>query len=585
MDKQVINLSEAVVPDAIQGIILSNNNIKKIRGFNVLVRSDVELVRRKQVMLISGGGSGHEPAHAGFIGDGMLSAAVLGNVFASPPVSAILAAIRLCAGPHGVLLIVKNYTGDRLNFGMALERARAQGIQIKMVIVADDCALKDNDKGSICGGRGIAGTCLVHKVAGAAAAAGLSLAEVFQEAEKAAQAVSSVGLAFTTCAIPGSRPSSRLDGPIFELGLGIHGEPGKQIIEIKTSPSEGLADLTAKHLVQTVLDITGENASSSTYELSDELVLLVNNLGGLSAIELQIVTGSILAHFKSLGLSVRRVLCGSLMTALDMKGVSLSVLRSDPSTTARIDAPTTAPAWPKALIASLTEENEIAYDSGGDSVSVVGGAPCPQAVLVVRAIAEKLVGLEPELTAFDLICGDGDCGLVLKKGAEAVLLSLSGGSQVGSDSARLCSLLADSVSSAMGGTSGALLELMLRAMAIHLKEFTATRLLSGGVNNDVGWIGALSVGVAAISAYGGAQVGMRTLLDSLVPAVHVLEAGLGIQAAALAAHEGAEGTRTMNGKAGRSSYIGGDRMTGTPDPGAVAVAAAFSAAAKLNICE
>lgn len=579
MDKQIINCSTDVVTDAIQGILLCNNNIKCVAGTNVLVRRDYELIRNKQVMLISGGGSGHEPAHAGYIGEGMLSAAVLGNVFASPPVSAILAAIRTCAGPFGVLLIVKNYTGDRLNFGMACERARSMGIKVKMVIVADDCALKDDNKG-ICGGRGIAGTILVHKIAGAAAAAGLSLEEVFDEAQRTALSVSSIGVAFTTCTIPGSQPSNRLDGSVFELGMGIHGEPGKEIIGIKQSQSGNLADITSKYLVHTVLGIKDDSSTSTLYKSTDSLVLLINNLGGMSAIELQIVTGSILGLFKKQGLNVSRVLSGLFMTALDMKGLSLSVLKSDSLCTARIDAPTTAPAWSRASFAALTEATDIAYDTVLGDALVAGGAPCPVAVAVIQAIAEKLVAIEPDLTSFDLICGDGDCGLVMKKGAEAVLLALKSSNQAGSDSASLCSLLADSVSSAMGGTSGALLELMLRAMAVHLKDVNAAGITTEGQRKVVGWISALSVGTEAIKSYGGAQVGMRTLLDALVPAVDALVSGFGVSAAAQAAQDGADRTRTMSSRAGRSSYIGSDRMTGTPDPGAVAVAAAFDVAVK-----
>jgi dihydroxyacetone kinase len=171
------------------------------------------------VTIISGGGSGHEPAHAGFIGAGMLSCAVLGNVFASPSVASILAAIRAVAGPPGVLLVVKNYTGDRLNFGLAAEMAKQEGIAVRLCIVRDDCALPVH-KG-ITGGRGIAGTVFVHKVAGAAAASGSSLEDVFRAAEAAASNVYSLGLALSTCTVPGTPSSTRLSDPgLIELGMG-----------------------------------------------------------------------------------------------------------------------------------------------------------------------------------------------------------------------------------------------------------------------------------------------------------------------------------------------------------------------------
>ena len=164
--------------------------------------------------IISGGGSGHEPAHAGFVGEGMLTAAVLGGVFASPSVSAVLTAILAVSGKPGCLLIVKNYTGDRLNFGIALEKAKAAGIPCEMVIVADDCALEDK---GVTGRRGIAGTVFVHKVAGAAAAAGKSLAEVAEAAREASNCIGSMGVAMTPCNLPGASPSDRLGGNMIEV--------------------------------------------------------------------------------------------------------------------------------------------------------------------------------------------------------------------------------------------------------------------------------------------------------------------------------------------------------------------------------
>jgi triose/dihydroxyacetone kinase / FAD-AMP lyase (cyclizing) len=193
---KLLNQPRDCVKEAVEGILLSTSNIIALENENVLFRSDIATVKTREVTLLSGGGSGHEPAHAGYIGDGnrltslfphlsigMLSGAILGNVFASPSVHSILLAIRVAAGPHGVLLIVKNYTGDRLNFGIAAQRAKAEGLQVEMVLVDDDCALPKG-KG-ITGRRGVAGTILVHKVAGAAARKGFSLIDVKKIAQKA----------------------------------------------------------------------------------------------------------------------------------------------------------------------------------------------------------------------------------------------------------------------------------------------------------------------------------------------------------------------------------------------------------------
>lgn len=230
-EKKFTNDPKDVVEEMIEGIIATTPSVIQIEGFNALVRSDIEVVRAQQVTIISGGGSGHEPAHAGYIGQGMLSGAVFGGMFASPSVSAILATIKTCTfpGAPGCVLVVKNYTGDRLNFGLALEQARGAGLACDMVVVADDCALP-RDKG-ITGRRGVAGTVFVHKVVGAAAEAGLSLPEVVAEARAAAASVGTMGVALTTCTLPGTKPSDRLADGLIEVGLGIHGEPGTRRCE------------------------------------------------------------------------------------------------------------------------------------------------------------------------------------------------------------------------------------------------------------------------------------------------------------------------------------------------------------------
>lgn len=185
----------------------------------VVLRADVSAADYDKVAVISGGGSGHEPAQAGYVGEGMLTAAICGDVFASPPVDSILAGIRAVTGPMGCLLVVTNYTGDRLNFGLAAELAKTEGFKVETVIVGDDCALPPPR--GIAGRRGLAGTILVHKVAGAAAAAGLSLEEVAAEAKHASEMVGTMGVALTVCSLPGQATSDRLGPEKMELGLGV----------------------------------------------------------------------------------------------------------------------------------------------------------------------------------------------------------------------------------------------------------------------------------------------------------------------------------------------------------------------------
>ncbi len=268
--KKLINRPEHVVEEMIEGLVAINPGLRRLPGQTVVVRADAEAVRARRVALISGGGSGHEPAHAGYVGRGRLSAAVAGDVFTSPSPDAVLAAIRSVTGPPGALLIVKNYTGDRLNFGLAAEMARAEGLQVETVTVADDVALTATTDNA--GRRGLAGTLFVHKVAGAAAEAGLSPAEVASEARATAGAVGTMGVALSPRAVPAAgRPGFVLGEDEIELGLGIHGEPG-----VRRGPLE-----PADALVDRLL---GGIVADSSLQASDRVALLINNLGATPTI-------------------------------------------------------------------------------------------------------------------------------------------------------------------------------------------------------------------------------------------------------------------------------------------------------------
>ena len=224
----LVNDQDSVVTDAIDGLIAASaGRLTRLDGYpdvKVIVRADWS---KDHVALLSGGGAGHEPAHAGFVGAGLLTAAVSGEVFASPSVEAVLAGIRAVTGAPGCLVIVKNYTGDRLNFGLAVERARAEGLDVEMVIVSDDVALVDSTQP-----RGLAGTLFVHKIAGAAAEAGATLADVAAAGRHAAESVRTIGVAVSGVAVPFHEPPRDFTEGTAELGLGIHGEPGREIIDV-----------------------------------------------------------------------------------------------------------------------------------------------------------------------------------------------------------------------------------------------------------------------------------------------------------------------------------------------------------------
>jgi dihydroxyacetone kinase len=405
--KSLTNDVTSVVEDALIGLLSIDASLARIGSYASLAMVDIESYKKNHVTLISGGGSGHEPLHAGYIGHGMLSAAVLGNVFASPSVASILATIRVCAGPKGVLLIVKNYTGDRLNFGLAAELARSEGLLVKMVIVDDDVALEEG-KG-ITGGRGIAGVIYVHKVAGAVAYdERSSLDDVYNAAVSCVKNVRSLGVALTTCTVPGGLKSDRLaDDDIMEVGMGIHGEPGSaQITMAKNQSADQVADI----LVDRVL---GRLAVGD----SEKVAILLNNLGGLPHIELLIVAKKIVSNLKSRNIQVVRANAGYYCTSLEMAGLSLSILRIyDDSVLSYIDLSTTAPAWIKSTVLLPATSQVIAYSDDTFKKKLSGGPPCPNAVVISRAICESIIKAEPMLTKYDMICGDGDCGIVMKAG-------------------------------------------------------------------------------------------------------------------------------------------------------------------------
>jgi dihydroxyacetone kinase len=407
----------------------------------------------------------------------MLSAAVLGNVFASPSVASILSTIRVTAGSKGILLIVKNYTGDRLNFGMALELAKREGIQGMLVIVDDDCALPTS-KG-ITGGRGIVGTVLVHKVAGALASTGSSLKEVFDGAYAAIQSIRTLGVALTTCTLPGVKASSRLSAPhTIEIGMGIHGEPGRENAELPTTNA-------AKYIANVLVDGTVTALNTAPFSLSKEVAILINNLGALPALEMSVMAKEIVDELRRRDYRPIRIYTGPLMTSLDMNGISLSIMTFStvPKDTflSYLDMKVDAPAWVSGSILHYDEAGailsppSISSSTKQTKAAVVSAyqVSCDTVVAVAENVCKALIAAEPLLTEYDSQCGDGDCGLVMKKGATQVLHDIEqlyadgviGQSTV--DCAFLCDTIANSISQSMGGTSGALLELCFRSMSSY----------------------------------------------------------------------------------------------------------------------
>lgn len=541
--KNFYNDKQTIVSDAIDGVIASSGG--SLRRFDhssharVVVRSDWD---KGKVAIISGGGSGHEPAHAGLVGAGLLTAAVCGEVYASPSVDAVLSAILEVTGPSGCLLIIKNYTGDRLNFGLAAEKAKALGYKVEMVIVGDDIAIKDAKQP-----RGIAGTVFVHKVAGYYSENGEDLQTVLDTAKLVNGNIRTMGVARDTCTVPGSEKQNRIAVEEVEVGLGIHGEAGVKVKEFNDCV-ELVADLSGRLLPH--IDTTKRH------------ILMFNNLGGLNGLECAILFKEIMSSDLikvtdfTMGPSI-------IVSALDMPGFSISMVPIDDKYAEALKSEIALDAWPS--LKPVTKVDVITPSK------ITTTAQCsPSEDNAVRAIIETIIqtciGSEDYLNELDAKVGDGDTGSTFAGAARTVQSRLD--ELPFADGGYLFEVLSDIKSKLMGGSSGVLFAIMFANASTEFKES----------NN---WGAALVAGLDAMQKYGGAKRGDRTMIDALRPGLDAIVAGESITVAARAARAGADSTAKMlTANAGRSSYLEARSLEGQSDPGAEGVARIFEAIAE-----
>jgi triose/dihydroxyacetone kinase / FAD-AMP lyase (cyclizing) len=559
--KKFINRPEDVVEEMLQGLAVLHPGSVRLPGHKALIRADAQHVRNQQVAILSGGGSGHEPAHAGYIGAGMLSAAVAGEVFTSPSSDSVFAAIQAVAAKPGALLVVKNYTGDRLNFGLAAEMARAQAIPVEIIIVDDDVALKGT--GQATGARGLAGTVFIHKLLGAAAAEGKSLADLAAIGKAAVASLATMGVSFSAGTSPAvGKPSFELGEHEMELGLGIHGEPGVKRTELQP----------ANQVTETLLTEIMRHGSSGHGSSGNEqrMAVMVNNLGATTEMELAIVARHAASFLAGKGLTVERIYAGTFLSSLDMAGISISVLGLNEDRLRWLDASTTAPAWPNAVKQRPgNPETQIAAEVSTE-VSSDGGAQTEagrKTKQAIEAACKALLAAENELTEMDRVTGDGDLGFSMARAAKAVQDAVAF-YPLDNIPATL-KALGHTLRRELGGSSGPLYGVLFLRCGSVLEASRATGLAQ--------WGEALDQGCRAISELGGAKPGDRTMLDALDPFVRTLRQGAVVKAtrdavlaAVEAAERGAEATAQMQPKLGRSSYLGG-RVLGYPDPGAKAI--------------
>ncbi|NOZ42131.1 MAG: DAK2 domain-containing protein [Alphaproteobacteria bacterium] len=550
--KHFINAKNNIVTEALDGFLATTTTtgLARLDGYphtKVIIRTDWD---KSRVAVIAGGGSGHEPAHTGFVGEAMLTAAVCGEVFASPGVDAVLAAIIAVTGEAGCLLIVKNYTGDRLNFGLAAERANALGYRVEMVVVADDIAIPDADYP-----RGLAGTLFIHKIAGFMAARGDELDRIVTAARTAASRCYSIGLSLDSCTVPGNIPDDYLGPNEAELGLGIHGEPG--FSKIAFAKADELMSLACEKLAQAAAP--------------GPFALILNNLGTVPPVEMAILAN---AFTKTALAKKTTIIIGPahLMTSLNMNGFSLSLLVLDDLRTAALRADVGASSWPGIRVCDQIRVVELPKTAQDKSYRPSRNETVEA---IIRAVCEMLISAEDELNFLDSRIGDGDTGTTFGRAARTIADALN--DLPCADGGDLSMALSTILSRNMGGSSGVLLAILFMAAGKAYKK-----------NND--WPLALFHGARRMMQYGGADVGDRTMLDALMPGLDRLMPngsmasesipGESMAAAALAARAGANSTALMTTAcAGRASYVQAENLAGVTDPGAEAIARIFETVA------
>lgn len=589
--KKIMNTAESFVYDMCHGLAKAHPELEFVEKYKVVKK---KVIDRDKVTLISGGGSGHEPAHAGFVGTGMLDAAVCGDIFASPSQIQVYNALKMTASKKGTLMIVKNYSGDCMNFNNAGALAKEDGIQVDAVYVNDDIAVKDSLY--TVGRRGVAGTVFVHKIAGAAAEQGKSLAEVKAVAEKVIANIRSFGFALTSCTVPAAgSPTFEIGEDEMEFGVGIHGEPGRKREKLIS------ADALAARIVPDIAADLGLKAG-------EEIALLINGFGGSPLQELYLFNNSVTNELEKAGVKIYKTLVGNYMTSIDMAGASVTFLRLDDELKAYLDYPVATPAitWggsskediaareaiqalAKALNvtpatfakkAEAVQEAAVEEEAGSyafEGKPVIGEKiNTPGMGKLVELMADIIIENEVPFCKADR-CGDGDFGMSIAKGFKQ--LKKDWDSRKKGDVGEFLISCSEVIMEYCGGASGPIWGSAFRY---------AGKAVKGKKEIDLADLAAIfQAAVEGVQETGrksfgkGAVVGDKTLIDALVPAADTLTAaakeGMKMKAAmkkaAAAAVEGADKTKFIQAKMGRAGVTDSE---GYPDAGAYGLGVIFT---------
>ncbi|TDZ34389.1 Dihydroxyacetone kinase [Colletotrichum spinosum] len=579
-DRHIFPSSDGLVDKSLRGFISYNPSLSLDVNNRVVLDTTYD---RSKISIISGGGSGHEPAWAGYVGSNMLAASVSGDIFASPSAKQILSAIEAVPSDVGSILVITNYTGDCLHFGLAAEKARSRGHSTRMIICGDDVSV-GKKAGSLVGRRGLAGQVCVLKVVGGAAAAGAgagTLDEVHRLGVAVENQIVSIASTLDHCHVPGRTDHARMGEDEIEVGTGPHNEPGYNKVSPAPTP-EALVD----QLLGYCLDPDDADRSYVEFQPEDETVLLVSNFGGISYLEMGALVDELLQQLDSKwDIRPVRVFSGQLETSLNAPAFSVSVVNitaasrncsfSADQIKRFLDVGTNTH-W-ESMAGHQTVRRERSQQlvrrpaQEAKTIDPSQDVRMDPAILqsMLRAACEAVIEAEPDLTRWDMIMGDGDCGETLKTGASHLLSALERkgiadeGSIVG-----VLHELEDIVESRMGGTLGGILGIFFVSLCNAVKANAALARSRGGVLSV--WTPALASALEHLGHYTPAKVGDRTILDVLIPFVDGIRKG-GFEGAVEAAVRGAEFTREAKAKLGRATYVGAGSESGgsrCPDPGA-----------------
>lgn len=577
--KKIINKPEDLVMEMCSGLVLAHPELEFVQKYKVVKKKELNA---SKVTLISGGGSGHEPAHAGFIGKGMLDAAVCGDVFASPSQIQVYQAIKSTAGEKGTLLVIKNYSGDMMNFKNAAHLASEDGIEVDYVRVDDDIAVEDSLY--TVGRRGVAGTVLVHKIAGAAAEEGRSLAEVKAAAEKAAANVRSIGFALTSCTVPAKgTPTFKLGEDEIEYGVGIHGEPG--IRREKMVTADELAAHTVSDLIRDMKLQGGE-----------EIALLVNGFGATPLQEMYLFNHAVTRELTEKNVKINRTFVGNYMTSIDMAGISVTfmklddelktLLSSESDTPAfKVSGPVVQPAYQE-LRSSDAEQVQASFkvETPAEYAQVSADKITrDNMVYLIDKMSEVVIDNEIPFCELDSHAGDGDFGMSVAKGFKQLKREwkeiLSHDDKSIGGFLNECSLV---IMEYCGGASGPIWGSAFRAAGRSAGDKTELNVSEFAELMQAAVEGIQSTGERSFGR--GAVVGDKTLIDALVPCADSWTASAAagddvktsFAKGAEAAVAGAKKTEEIVARMGRAGTVG-ERSIGYPDAGAHGLGVIFTA--------